>query len=123
MHCDRIRAQSTDAYAVQLKIVQCIQSLFNADEVFLILLDSTDPGIGIKKTPGHGLTWKDQATFRAKDSLVCRAIARGCPVDAHDLCSGFEHETCYDQALELPIEKLYMAPLLSVKIDRRDRFD
>ncbi len=101
-----------DFQQITAQFTAAARDLLNADDATLILTDSGNPTLAIKRRLGMGKAWSGQISLRLEESLTRRALESRQILQSKDNGRQSFHPEI-DRLPDLPIENLICAPLLS----------
>jgi len=105
-----LNSSAGEVYQVTAQFTAAARDLMNADDAALLLTDSANPHLAIKRRLGGGRMWSGQISLRLEDSLTRHALESRQIVQAkHNSHPLFHSEI--DRLPDLPIENLICAPL------------
>lgn len=106
---------SMDIQQITAQFSAAARDLLNADDAALILTDSNNPMLAIKRRLGLGKTWSGQTSLRLEESLTRRALESRQILHSKDNGHQPFHNEI-DRLPDLPVENLICAPLLADEI-------
>lgn len=107
-----LNSSALDFQQVTAEFTAAARNLMNADDAALILTDSNNPALAIKRRLGMGNTWSGQTSLRLEESLTRRALESRQILQSKDNGYMAFHPEI-DRLPDLPVENLICAPLLA----------